>query len=131
LDGKLVGIVANDRNEILVSENLQTALTTYLQTGKIIRPQLGLQYWSLSSLQAGLKNLPRAGILVLATDKDTPAAIAGLKQNDLIYEVNNQSLDGKSFEQILNSTPSTGILIVKFIRGGKEGEATITLKPTL
>jgi len=130
LDGKLVGMVANDHNEILIAENMQTALTSYLQTGKIVRPQLGIQYWSLSELEASLKNLPRAGVVVLAADKDSPAAAAGLKQNDLIYEANGQSLDGKSFEQVLGSTPANGTLIVKFIRSGKEMEATITLKPT-
>ncbi len=130
LDGRLIGMFANDRHEIMIAESLQTALNSYLQNGKIIRPKLGIQYFTASALQASINKYNRAGILILSVDKASAAAEAGLVVNDLIYEVNGTGLDNASFEQILNQSNPTAQLKLKLIRAGKEMELTVNLKPT-
>jgi S1-C subfamily serine protease len=130
LQGRLVGMVANDRNEIMIGENLQTALTSYLSSGKITRPKLGMQYFSLSALQANLRKLTRAGVMVVSVDKGSSAAEAGLVANDLIYEYNGTSLENLSFEQLLNQTGPTASVKLKLLRSGKDMELTLILKPT-
>ncbi len=129
LEGRLVGMIVNDRNDLIIGENLQSALNSYLQTGKIIRPRLGIQYLELSSLQAGLRKLARAGVIVISIDRNSPAAEAGLQVNDLIFDFNGTALDNASFEQLLNQA-NTGPVKLKLIRGDKEMELTVTLKPT-
>src|SRR3989338_6286307 len=91
LDGRLVGMIANDKNEIIIAENLQTALNSYLQSGKITRPTLGIEYTTLSGLQAGIQNSPKTGIVILGVGKSSPAALAGILAKDLIFEVNGKN----------------------------------------
>jgi serine protease Do len=129
LEGRLVGMVINDRNQLMIGENLQTALNSYLQTGKIIRPKLGMQYLEVSALQANLRKLLRGGVLVVNLDRSSAAAEAGLQINDLIFDFNGTPLDNASFEQLLNQAGS-GPIKLKLIRAGKEVELTVTLKPT-
>jgi|GEM_PF-2132059 S1-C subfamily serine protease len=129
LNGKLVGLVGNDHGEIIIAENLQTGLSSYLSSGKIIRPKLGLLYSSLTALQASLKNFNKPGVVVLAADAGSPAQKAGLLPNDLIYEVDGQSLADKSFEQILNSHAITD-MNVKLLRAGKDMQIKINLEAT-
>jgi serine protease Do len=130
LEGRLVGMIMNQNNEMIVAENIQTALGSYFQNNKIIRPRMGLQYTSLSTLQSTLRNHPRAGVVVVAVDRGSAAADAGLLPNDLIYEVNNQSLENSNFEQILNQSNPDGEMKLKFVRTGKDMEVTVKLKPT-
>lgn len=129
-EGRLAAMMLGTSNEMIVAENLQTALASYLQTGKIIRPKLGLQYMQVSPLQASLRNFPRAGVVVLFTDRSSAASTAGLLQNDLIFEVNGQSLENTSFEQILNQSSPESTLRFKVLRAGKELEIIANLKPT-
>ncbi|HEV8601597.1 MAG TPA: S1C family serine protease, partial [Patescibacteria group bacterium] len=69
LDGKLVGMVAGTGvQKIIVAENLEPALSSYLSSGKIIRPKMGLVYFRLTKSTAALRGLPQAGALVLKTD---------------------------------------------------------------
>ncbi|OGE73668.1 MAG: hypothetical protein A3I07_02130 [Candidatus Doudnabacteria bacterium RIFCSPLOWO2_02_FULL_42_9] len=130
LDGRLVGMIANDKNEIIIAENLQTALNSYLQSGKITRPTLGIEYTTLSGLQAGIQNSPKTGIVILGVGKSSPAALAGILAKDLIFEVNGKNFDNTSFEQILNQSNTTDQLKIKLLRGTKEIELTVNLKPT-
>jgi S1-C subfamily serine protease len=129
LDGRLVAMVVNDRNELMIAENLQTALASYLENGKIVRPRLGIEYMAISPFHAELQKLNQSGIVVLGIDR-TSVAFGKLQANDLIFELNGQSLENTSFEQVLNQSSSTELIRLKFIRAGKEMEAQFNLRPT-
>lgn len=128
LAGKLVAMVADAQGSMIIAENLKPALDSYLQSGEVHRPKLGVQYWNLSSFQAQLKNLPRAGVLILGVDSSGPAYKV-LQSNDLVYELDGQELRNKSLEQVL-SEHREGQFKAKLIRGGKEAEVIINLVPT-
>ncbi|MBX4187148.1 MAG: S1C family serine protease, partial [Candidatus Doudnabacteria bacterium] len=127
LNGKVVGMATGfAMQKIVISENLQTALNSYLSQGKIIRPKLGLSYFNVSQSIARLKNLPRAGVEVIKADDGSPAA-GKLLPRDLIFEVDGQSLDNQSFEQIVNRH-AVGEIKFKLLRNGKEAEVSVNLE---
>jgi serine protease Do len=104
LDGRVVGLV-NSNLGVLVGEDLQTAVTSYIQNGKVVRPSLGIKYLNLSNLLAKIKNLPQGGILVVSVADGTPAKLAGILANDLIISIDNQPLPQGNFEKTLNQHP--------------------------
>ena len=129
LNGRLVGMVAgHSQQRVVISENLQTALSSYLSSGKITRPRLGLSYFQLSKPAATLKGLDRAGILVSKVDTGTPAA-GKVLVNDLIFEVDGRNIENESFEQVVNRH-SIGEMKLKLLRAGKEMEITVNLEAT-
>lgn len=127
LEGRLVGMVADGSGKIITAENIQTALSSYLANGKIVRPRLGIKYSQLSKMSAVLRGLPRAGALVVGVENNSPAANAGMIPSDIIYEIDQQALDEVSLEQILNRH-AAGEMKVKLLRAGKEIEAIVTLE---
>jgi serine protease Do len=115
LDGNVVGIFTS--GGVIDSEYIQSALNTYLASGKILRPYLGLRYLALSASMAAFKGLPQAGALVVSTQKGSPAASV-LLPNDLIVGVNGQDLTSGGLDPILNTlTPGSAQLSV--LRGGE------------
>lgn len=117
LQGRVVGMVSG-ANQYILAENMQTALSVYLGTGKITRSYLGLRYTTLPSSLATFLGQTRGGIGVLGTEKGSPAEKAGLLANDLIIEADGKDLTQESFEQILNRY-APGPLHLKIVRGGK------------
>ncbi len=130
LEGRLVGMVINDHNEIMITENIQTALGSYLESGKIIRPTFGVTYTQLSSLQAGISNKSKAGVVINSIGKTEAAGLSGILAGDYIVEMDGQSLENVSFEQILNQKEPNAQMKVRVIRGDKELDLTVNLKPT-
>lgn len=129
LQGKVIGMVTGSTiQKIVISENLQSALDSYLSNGKIVRPKLGLSYFNLSKTSAAMRALDRAGILVVKADDPGPAAQI-LLPNDLIFEVDGQNLENKSFEQIIQRH-AVGDVKFKLLRNGKEMEVTVKLEAT-
>jgi serine protease Do len=129
LSGRVVGMVAGSSfQKIVISENLQTALSSYLTSGKIVRPRLGVTYIHMSKSLASLKNLDRAGFLIVKIDVGTPANGKFLV-NDYIYEVDGQNMENQSLEQVINHH-SIGEVKFKVLRAGKETEVNVTLELT-
>jgi len=129
LDGKLVGMAAGTGvQKIIVAENLEPALSSYLSTGKITRPKMGLVYFRLTKTTAVLRGLPQAGALVLKTDEGSPAS-SKLLPNDLIFEVDGQKLENASLEQLINKH-SIGEVKLKLLRNQQEVEVKINLIAT-
>src|SRR5258708_1178875 len=128
LNGKLVGLVGSSLQKIVITENIQSALSSYLSSNKIIRPRLGLTYFQLSKTLAVLRGLDRAGVLVAKTDPGSPSAGKFLP-NDLIFEADGRSVESESFEQVINRH-SIGEVKFKVLRAGKEMEVIVNLEPT-
>ncbi|MBI2355844.1 MAG: serine protease [Candidatus Doudnabacteria bacterium] len=126
LEGRLIGMV-DTSGRIIISENIQTALSSYLASGKIARPRLGATYIQLSAMGARLRGLDRTGALIVGVEKNSAAHAAGIIANDLIYQIDGQEVG--SFEQILNRHP-IGEMKVKLLRGKQELEFVINLEAT-
>ena len=129
LNGKLVGMVGGSGlQKIVITENIESALNSYLSSNKIIRPRFGLTYFQLSKTLARLRGLDRAGVLVAKADTSSPAAGKFLP-NDLIFEADGRSLETESFEQFINRH-SIGEVKFKLLRAGKEVEVIVKLEAT-
>ncbi|MBX4191768.1 MAG: S1C family serine protease [Candidatus Doudnabacteria bacterium] len=129
LNGRVVGMVSNSSiQKIIVAENLQTALSSYLSSGKIVRPQLGVTYIHMSKSLASLRNIDRAGFMVVKVDAGSPASGKFLA-NDYIYEVDGQNMENQSLEQVINRHPLSEVRF-KVIRDGKEIDVAVNLEQT-
>jgi len=108
LDGKVVGInVAVDKSGASLGfaipvDDARSLVESVRRTGRIIRVRLGVRYEMLDSLLALENQLSRDyGALVTKDDAgneavvaDSPADKAGLKEGDIIFEVNAIKIDG-------------------------------------
>lgn len=101
LTGRVIGMVANSAGKILISESMDTALKSYLESGKIQRPFFGFKYQSISQGTMKLKGFSQAGALAVDLEEGS-AKRAGLLKNDLIIKVNNEPVADRSLEQILD-----------------------------
>ena len=145
LDGQVIGI------NTATSENAQSlgfalpvnlvkqAVESVKRTGKIIRPWLGVRYVPVDAELAATKHLPHNyGVLVGAGQStktepavvpDSPAAKAGLVEDDVILEVNGQKLDeNHSLAGLIASLVPGNVVTLKVWHDGKEKLLTVTLE---
>ncbi len=100
LNGQVVGInTAVEMGEnvgfAITSNSARKAIRSYKKYGKIIRPKLGVRYIMINPTLAKFLGLPRKnGAWIHSGDKkptvlpNSPAERAGLKEGDIIFEVN-------------------------------------------
>jgi serine protease Do len=107
---------------------LDTVVQQIIKTGKVIRGYLGVYIQDLDLELARSYGLDRRGVLVTQPIPGSPGEQAGLKEDDIIVEV-----DGKSVEsadelrnRIANYAPGKKVPL-KFYRDGKEQTVTVTV----
>lgn len=101
LNGEVVGIntaietAGQNLGFALTSNTVKKAIKSYEKYGKIKRPQLGVRYIMLDPVTAEFLGLPRTNGAWIHSGTDdpsvvpgSPAAGAGLMENDIIFEVN-------------------------------------------
>lgn len=102
LKGEVVGInVATDSGGSSIGfaipiDDAATIIKSVADTGRIIRPMLGIRFIMNNTEVALEKNLTREdGALIFSTKdtndaiiKNSPADLAGLRENDIIFEIN-------------------------------------------
>jgi S1-C subfamily serine protease len=100
-----------------------------IQTGHVVHPSMGISYVPLNpGIAAQLGINQTYGDVVTNITVGSPAAKAGLKQYDVIIEINNTPLMGESdFAQIVQSHKPGDILTLTVLRGNQQ----LTLKITL
>ena len=110
LYGKVVGVnTAVDRGGTAIGfaipvNDARPAITSVIESGRIIRPFLGVRYLTLTLKIAYEKDLPRSEGAWIIDDEsseivvipDSPASEAGLLKGDIIYEINAIPIDGKN-----------------------------------
>lgn len=101
LQGLVVGMIVDANGRILPAEAVSGAVRSYLQNGAITRPYIGLNYQNISDNVAKVRGLASAGALVVSAAPNSPAAQAGLLAGDLITQVNSQTLQDTTLEQVL------------------------------
>lgn len=113
-------------------------IDSYKKNGKIIKPTLGVRYLTVNRQIAAQLNLSvNYGALIMAQNGQdavvaaSPAALAGLKANDLILEINGT--------QVNENTPLAAIiagyqpgdeLTIKYLRSGQENTIKLQLGST-
>ncbi len=144
LRGEVVGV------NTAISENAQSlgfalpidvvkqAVESVKRTGKIVRPWIGVRYVQIDQELADKEHLPKPyGVLIqpgtTASDSaivpGSPAEKAGLKDKDVILEVNGQQLDEThSLAAVVTRFAPGDVLELKVWRAGKEQLIRVTLE---
>jgi serine protease Do len=119
--------------------DIQGLIKSVLEKGKLERPYLGVRYIMLTddyayeynlSAKRGAYILPsRNGISSIV--KDSPAEKSGLKEKDIITEINGEKIDEKhSLISLISKHPVGQEVSVKIIRDGQEQTLKATLEAT-
>jgi serine protease Do len=128
--GQLVGFA-------IPSNDAAKALESYEKNGKIIRPFLGIRYVMVNKALAERQSLGRDyGALLISGDLPTefavvpgsPAEDAGLKENDIILEVDGEKLSGETtIARILRNKNVDDTISLKVFSEGQEKTVRVTL----
>lgn len=144
LRGEVIGVnvaVAQGSQSIgfaLPINSIKGAVQSVKQTGKIIRPYLGVRYVAINAEMKEKNNLTvDYGVLVkagssaseLAVIPGSPADKAGIVENDIILEVDGVKLDDKNNLASIIREKSIGTVInLKILHKGVEKNVQLTLE---
>lgn len=136
LDGKVIGIntaidaQANGIGFAIPINDVKPALASLDKYGKIIRPILGVRYIMLTEDRAKELNIDvkQGAFLVVDPTKNEPAVVpggaadkAGLKNGDVILEIDGQKLDvNNSLQKYIRGKVPGDKVVLKIWRDGKE-----------
>ena len=140
VEGRLIGINqsiaspngGNSGVGFAVPVNLARNVLERLATdGKITRGYLGVSPQNVTPELAKEFNLPgNSGALVGDVVGGTPAEKAGIKEGDVIVEVNGKKItDPRHLRLTIAQTPPKSKVALKVLRDGKEKIFTVTLAP--
>lgn len=142
LAGEVIGIntaiaggTAQNIGFAIPISDVQGLIASVLKNGKLQRPYLGVRYVMITDDIAYEYNLPvKRGAYIapagkqLSILKDSPAEKAGLKEKDIITEIDGIKLDEKSSLISVLGKKSVGDEVkLKVLRDGKELMLTATL----
>jgi len=146
LAGLVVGInAAVDRSGQAIgfaipANDARAALASYEARGKIVRPYLGVRYTMITPAMAQVNNLPRdygafivrgANSADFAVIPNSPADRAGLRENDIILELDGQRLDeNNSLMRVLKRYQPGDRAEAKVFREDSERTIKITIGET-
>ena len=131
LDGKVVGMntaVSDGAQSLgfaLPSNSLKRAVDSVRRFGRIVRPWIGVRY-----------SLQEEGALILrgadgepAVEAKSPAAKAGLKEGDLIIEIDRMPINiERSLGSAIGRREPGDIIIIKIIRDDQTIQIPVTLE---
>ncbi len=144
LSGKVVGIntAVSEAGQLLgfaiPINNLRKIIESVEKEGRIVRPWLGVRYIVVTPRLVELNTLPVTyGVLIRAGDSKeepavipgSPAAKAGIVENDILLEVNGEKLEDKdSLAKIISKYSIGDTVTIKLFHEGKEKEVKVTLE---
>ena len=104
------------------------------KTGKVIRPVLGISMVDLTSVssqgrqQLALSNDVKEGVVVADVQDDSSASKGGLKQYDVITEIDGKPITGvQTLRKVLYSKTVGSSMEVTYYRNGQKQTTTIQL----
>lgn len=106
--------------------HVKNIVKSIIETGSITKPYIGVTVSSVSSEAQGY-GLP-TGAAVRSVEADSPAAKAGLEENDIITEVDGTAINSSTelVNYVGEKTPGNE-LTFKVYRQGEELELTVTI----
>lgn len=144
LKGQVVGIntaVASNAQGIGFAIPINAAksdIESIQKTGRIIRPYLGIRYVQITPEIAKSENLPvdygalvirGQGLTDLAVVPGSPADKVGIKENDIIEEINGEKInENSSFLSLLQQYQVGDEIELKVLSGGKEKTVKVKLE---
>ena len=144
LRGEVVGvdvaIVQGSQNIgfALPINSVKGVIESVKQTGKIVRPYLGVRYVAITASLKEKNNLTvDYGVLVkagasadeLAVIPGSPADKAGIVENDIILEIDGVKLDDKtSLASIIRGKTVGQVITLKILHKGAEKTVSVTLE---
>ncbi len=143
LAGNVIGVnTAIDSNGALIAfaipvGKVRIALESYVDSGQIVKPMIGVRYINITPDFAKFNNLPvEYGALVYSADSATllpvvpggPADKAGIKTGDIITKINGDAVaKGKSLASMIDKFKPGDKIEVTFLRDKSEATVTVTL----
>lgn len=144
LKGQVVGIntaVAADAQSIgfAIPINLaKSAIDSIKETGKIVRPYLGVRYVPITkdiseqnklTVDYGALVVPGNGLGQVAVVSGSPADKAGIVENDIILEINGDKINAEhSLIQLIQQYKVGQQIELKILSKGKEKTVKLTLE---
>jgi S1-C subfamily serine protease len=139
LEGEIIGLATNSSNEASPINFWEKGFLTILKNDKIVRPYFGVSYLDLAKT-AGLSEIisqnKKSGTLlfsdkssgIIGVEKNSPAAKAGLRDNDIVLKVGTNELTAKiDFTEIIQNYSPGDKLELVILRNGEEKTVEATL----
>jgi serine protease Do len=141
IDGQVIGMnTAVDQQGqgigFAIPINLaKVAINSVVDTGKIIRPMIGVRYISVTKEFASRNNLSVDHGALIYTSGNQPAIVsgspaekAGLKEGDIITKIgNDEIIAGKGLVGLISKYNVGDRITVSYVRDGQTKTAEITL----
>jgi len=130
LDGLATGVIG--KTKIIPSLHFQRAIKSLLEKKEISVNFLGIKYIKIKDF--GDRTLIQAekGVLVFEEpEKETPAALSGIKKGDVILKIDNTILEENVDFTDLVQKKKAGETALTILREGKEMEIKVLIKESL
>lgn len=144
LSGQIIGIntaIAQGAQNIgfaIPINEVKTIFESVRTYGKIIRPWLGVRYVLINKVVAEQNKMPidHGALIVHGATSQEPAVIsgspadkAGLVENDIIFEINNEKIDtNNTLARVLGKYKPGEEITLKVMHDGKEKEIKVKLE---
>lgn len=145
LSGKVIGVnvaVAQGSQSIgfaLPANSIKSVVQSVKETGKIVRPYVGIRYTEITSEIKDKNNLSvDYGVLVqrgtgkgdLAVVPGSPADKAGIVENDIVTEVDGVKLEGdnSNLAGMIRQKNVGDVVVLHVLSKGKEKDVQVTLE---
>ncbi len=138
LNGSVYGLV-DEEGRIVPIALFSGALKSLLKEGVIRRANLGINCVDLSKIvfqDSGMEKLlfPKYGALIaknkqgVAVEKNSPAYLSGLKEGDIITEINNLEISaGNSLADLIKSFSAGDMVNLFYWRNGQKNNISVKL----
>jgi len=109
VDQQLMGAAAARVGFAVPINTVKELLDEIIETGKVIRPWVGIRMGDINKEIAERLKLPQeSGVIVIDVVKGSPAAKAGLKAKDIILKVDGKAMEDSKSVQIAVRKHSVG-----------------------
>lgn len=106
---------------------VKQVIDNFNQTGQFDRARLGVQYELISAKTAALNDWPQ-GAYVTAVVPGSAAEKAGIKENDIIFKIDDQLLKDTQLSELINGKRIGDTIKLSVWRDGSELDISATLE---
>lgn len=107
-------------------DSVKNIISQIIEKGYVAKPYIGVTIESVSEDMTSF-GIPK-GVIIRSVTKDGPADKAGLKENDIVTEINGKAVETHTeLKSVVSASSSGDVLKMKVYRQGKEMEIDITV----